>query len=174
MITKTLFEKIFAQYAQASNGRHGLAHWARVLENGRRLAAMNGARIQVVELFAVFHDSRRVTEKRDPDHGKRGADLAASFRGRYFDLPDEDFNLLYDACVRHTDGETDADLTIQTCWDSDRLDLARVNITPSPEKLCTAAARDRAVLDWAIRRSVVNTEPLLIRDEWGVEDFFRN
>lgn len=174
MITKTLFDRILAQYAQTANGRHGLAHWARVLENGRRLSSMNGANIRVVELFAVFHDACRVTEKRDPGHGQRGADLAVNFRGTYFDLPDRDFDLLYEACVRHTDGDTEADLTIQTCWDSDRLDLARVNITPSPDKLCTVAARDRAVLAWAIRRSVENVEPLLIRDEWGVADFFRN
>jgi uncharacterized protein len=174
MITKRLFEQILAQYAQEAHGRHGLAHWARVLENGRRLASMNGARIEVVELFAVFHDSRRVTEKLDPGHGKRGAELAASFRGRYFDLPDDDFELLVDACVRHTDGETEADITIQTCWDSDRLDLGRVNITPSPEKLCTDAAKSKSVLDWAIRRSVENVAPLLIRDEWGVDDYFKN
>ena len=127
-----------------------------------------------LELFAVFHDACRVTEKRDPGHGQRGAELAVHFRRTYFDLPDRDFDLLYEACVRHTDGDTEADLTIQTCWDSDRLDLARVNITPSPDKLCTVAARDRAVLAWAIRRSVENVEPLLIRDEWGVADFFRN
>jgi len=174
MITKTLFDRILAQYAQTVNGRHGLAHWARVLENGRRLSSMNGANIRVVELFAVFHDACRVTEKRDPGHGQRGAELAVRYRGTHFDLPDRDFDLLYEACVRHTDGETEADLTIQTCWDSDRLDLARVNITPSPDKLCTDAARDRDVLAWAIRRSVENVEPLLIRDEWGVADFFRN
>ena len=174
MITKTLFENIVAQYAQDIHGRHGLAHWARVLENGRRLAARTGARLYVVELFAVFHDSRRLSEKKDPGHGQRGADLAASFRGRYFDMCDEDFNLLYDACVRHTDGETLADITVQACWDSDRLDLGRVNIMPSTDKLCTAAARDQATLDWAIRRSVENETPLLIRNEWGMADFFRN
>jgi uncharacterized protein len=174
MVTKKLFDRIIAQYAQDAHGRHGLAHWARVLENGRRLVSLNGARIQVVELFAVFHDSCRVTEKGDPGHGQRGADLAVSLRGKYFDLSDGDFDLLYDACVRHTDGETQADITVQTCWDSDRLDLGRVNIMPSPEKLCTDAAKEKTTLDWAIKRSVENVEPLLIRDEWGVSNYFKN
>ncbi len=174
MITKKLFDAVIAQYAQNITGRHGLAHWARVLENGRRLAAVNGAEIRVVELFALFHDACRITESRDPGHGQRGADLAASMRGRYFDLPDRDFERLYDACVRHTDGETEADLTVRTCWDSDRLDLGRVDIMPVPDKLCTDAAKDPAMLDWAIRRSVENVEPLLIRDEWGAYGYFKN
>ena len=59
----------------------------------------------------------------DDGHGQRGAELAAELRGTLFDLPDADFELLYEACARHTDGLTDADITIQTCWDADRLDL---------------------------------------------------
>lgn len=169
MITKALFGRIIAQYAQDPYGRHGLAHWARVLENGRRLSAVNGANPRVVELFAVFHDACRVNEKRDPGHGKRGADLALRLRSQYYDISDEEFELLYDACVRHTDGETEADITIQTCWDSDRLDLARVNIIPSTEKLCTSAAKDRNVIEWAVSRSIENIWPGLISSEWGFE-----
>ena len=32
------------------------------------------------------------------------------------------------ACTDHTKGQTAADITIQTCWDADGLDLARVGI----------------------------------------------
>ncbi|MBU1170644.1 MAG: hypothetical protein KKD44_13870 [Proteobacteria bacterium] len=168
MITKELLGTIVSHYAQNENGRHGIVHWARVLENGRRLCSINGARRQVVELFAVFHDSGRVTEKRDPGHGQRGADFALALRGKAFDLDDEDFKLLYDACVRHTDGETMADLTVQTCWDSDRLDLGRVNITPDPAMLCTEAAKEKSMIEWAEARSRENHVPTLIRDEWGI------
>ncbi|GAB6093948.1 hypothetical protein JCM14469_02000 [Desulfatiferula olefinivorans] len=168
MISKALVDAVLAQYAQNATGRHGIVHWARVLENGRRLYAINGARPRVVELFALFHDSGRVTEKRDPGHGLRGAELALALRGRVFDLADEEFDLLYEACVRHTDGDTEADLTIQTCWDADRLDLGRVGITPDPSRLCTAAARDKTVLNWAYRRSVINDIPSLIREAWGI------
>lgn len=173
VITKALFDTILTHYAQNETGRHGIVHWARVLENGRRLCEKNGARRHVVELFAIFHDSGRVTEKRDPGHGLRGAQLASALRGKAYDLGDNDFQLLYDACVRHTDGETQADLTIQTCWDSDRLDLGRVNITPDPAMLCTDTAKDKAMIAWAYERSVENHVPLLIRDEWGIDSLGR-
>ena len=45
---------------------HGVVHWARVLENGRRLSGETGANIEVVELFAVLHDSRRLNEGTRP------------------------------------------------------------------------------------------------------------
>jgi uncharacterized protein len=168
VLTKELFNVIRSHYAQSYGGTHGLSHWARVLENGRLLSSKTNANLHVVELFAVFHDSGRISEKRDPDHGQRGADLAKKLRGKHFDLPDHDFNLLYDACVRHTDGETDADITVQVCWDSDRLDLGRVNIIPSPDKLCTKAARDPEVIAWALERSKVRFEPELMKIEWGL------
>lgn len=53
-----------------------------------------------------------------------------------------------------SDGHTDADITVQTCWDADRLDLGRVGINPAPEKLCTIAARDPEIMEWAYERSV--------------------
>lgn len=168
VITKELLDAILGQYSQDIFGRHGIIHWARVLETGRRLCERHPAKRHVVELFAVFHDSRRITEKRDPGHGARGAELALAMRGKYFDMSDEDFALLYDACVRHTDGETKADITIQTCWDSDRLDLGRVNIIPDPAYLCTGVAKEKAMIDWAYQRSITNHTSPLITNEWGL------
>ncbi len=169
MINSKLVKTIIEQYEQPLNGIHGLTHWARVLENGRRLAQLTGANLAVVELFAVFHDSRRTTDGFDLDHGPHGAEYAASLRGPCFDLSDHDFNLLYDACVGHTNGLTEADITVQTCWDSDRLDLARVSITPDPKFLCTEAAKDSSLLEWAIKRSKESYAPPLIQEEWECE-----
>lgn len=168
MITRQLFDIIYKQYAQSSNGTHGVSHWARVLENGRLLTEKTGANLKVVELFAVFHDSKRISEKRDPGHGLRGAEYAASLRGKAYQLSDTDFDLLYYACAHHTDGETEADITVQVCWDSDRLDLGRAFITPVPEKLCTAPAKDLALIDWAHKRSCSRFVPELVLNEWGV------
>ena len=81
-----------------------MAHWARVLENGLRLAEETGADLGVVRLFAVLHDSRRVNEATDPDHGPRAAEFARSLRGRLFDLPDHEFRLLHRACAGPTTG----------------------------------------------------------------------
>jgi uncharacterized protein len=166
---KPIIHSILEDYALPWDGIHGVSHWARVLENGLRLAQVTDANIAVVELFAIFHDSCRVNEAVDPGHGQRGADLAAELRGDLFKLPDADFRLLYDACVGHTDGETNADITIQSCWDADRLDLGRVGMTPDPKKLCTPAAKRPETLKWADSRGAFRTIPEIISGEWGID-----
>jgi uncharacterized protein len=95
----------------------------------------------VVSLFAILHDSRRINEVTDPDHGPRAAAFAAELRGSAFDLDDHQFRLLYRACEGHTHERMRPDVTIQTCWDSDRLDLGRVGIMPHPSRLCTEVAK---------------------------------
>ena len=102
---------------------HGIAHWARVRANGLMLANDTGANLHVVELFAFFHDARRLSEHTDDGHGSRGAVLARRFKGRYFDATDDEVDLLQLACGRHSDGITRGDPTVMTCWDADRLDL---------------------------------------------------
>jgi uncharacterized protein len=165
---KPIVHAILEDYALPRHGTHGVSHWARVLENGLRLAETTGAISDVVQLFAVFHDSRRLNEATDHGHGRRGADLAAEYRGRLFDLPDADFALLYEACADHTDGLTEADITVQTCWDADRLDLGRVGMAPTPRRLCTAAAKSAPMRKWADGRASFQVVPDLLKIEWGI------
>lgn len=148
-----LVQAVKAQYALDWEGTHGLPHLLRVRENGLRLAETTGAKVGVVELFAFLHDSRREQDGMDPEHGPRAAEFAQSLRGTVIFLDDEDFGLLARACELHTRGLTQDDITVQTCWDADRLDLGRVGMKPRPEKLCTEAARDPSTLLWAWRRS---------------------
>ena len=166
MNLKPIVHAILEEYALPWNGTHGVSHWARVLENGLRLAEQTGAKIEIVQLFAVFHDARRVNEGVDDGHGQRGADLAVQLRDQ-FTISDADFDLLYAACVGHTDGKTDADITIQTCWDADRLDLGRVGICPEPKRLCTEAAR--RILKWADGRACFQVVPDVVVGEWGID-----
>jgi uncharacterized protein len=169
MTSRELIRSILARYSLPWAGTHGVPHWARVLENGRRLSKMTGAKIHVVELFAVFHDSRRTNEGGDEGHGRRGAQLARELRGIAYELEAEDFGLLTQACDLHTEGYLDGDITLQTCWDADRLDLGRVGIIPRPEKLCTHGARDRDFLNWAIDRSEKRFVPTFVSEEWGIQ-----
>jgi uncharacterized protein len=168
MNLKPVVHVILEEYTLPRHGTHGVSHWARVLENGIRLASETGANIDVVQLFAVFHDARRVNEGIDDGHGQRGADLALQLRGDWFDLPDEDLDLLYAACVGHTDGDTPSDITIQTCWDSDRLDLGRVGICPDPQKLFTDTAKQPEVLKWADGRACFRVVPEIVSRDWGL------
>ena len=169
MISKNLIEAILAQYELPTVGRHGVSHWARVIENGSRLAGLTGAKVEVVEFFAIFHDSKRVNEAVDPGHGARGAEYASSLRGTLFDLADADFALLTEACLHHTDGRTDGDVTVQACWDSDRLDLGRIGLKPDPSYLCTDAAKTPELIDWAEARGREMIVPAFIRTQWGID-----
>jgi uncharacterized protein len=156
-------------YALPWDGTHGVAHWARVLGNGLRLAEETGARIEVVQLFAVLHDCRRISEGEDPDHGPRAAEFARTLRGLVFALSDDDFGLLHRACAGHTHERTHPDVTIQTCWDADRLDLGRVGIMPDPSYLCTAAARRPEMIFWADGRASLGFVPDLVISDWGID-----
>ncbi len=160
---------VLADYALPWNGIHGVSHWARVYENGLFLARKTGANLEVVRLFALFHDARRVNEWDDRDHGLRGAEFARTLHGRLFELSEPEFQLLHRACAGHTDELTHPDPTIQTCWDSDRLDLGRVGIKPHPSRLCTEAARKPETIRWADSRSTFGDTPAFIRHEWKVD-----
>jgi uncharacterized protein len=149
-----LIATIRAQFALDWYGIHGIQHWERVRENGLRLARNTGANPTVVELFAHLHDSRRLDEWEDIGHGPRAAAYLQTLRGRYFEISDEELELLVHACRHHSDGFMEGDITVLTCWDADRLDLGRVRIRPDPRYLCTAAAQEPDMLAWAYRRSL--------------------
>jgi uncharacterized protein len=149
-----LIDRIKKEFALDWNGIHGYPHWMRVKENGLVLSGKTGANTTVVKLFAVFHDSKRIDDGGDPNHGKRAADFIKSLKDDLIFLTEEELDLLLFACEKHSFGLTDADVTVQTCWDADRLDLGRVGTKPNPQFLCTPAAKDQKVIEWAYRRSL--------------------
>lgn len=169
MNLKPILQAILDEYALPWDGDHGIAHWARVLENGLRLSCETGANVEVVSLFAVLHDSQRQSEMTDPDHGPRAAEFAKTLHGCAFDLDDHSFRLLYRACEGHTHERTHPDVTIQTCWDADRLDLGRVGITPHPSRLCTKIAKRPEIISWADGRASFRIVPEFVATEWGIE-----
>lgn len=153
-ISPILIDYIRKKYTLHWEGLHGWDHWIRVCETGLRLARINGADPLVVALFAFTHDMARLNDGFDPQHGPRAARrIEHDLQGKIIDLTPQQLSWLVDAVKRHTFGHMKADLTVMTCWDSDRLDLGRVGTHPIPERLCTAAARDPEIIDWAFRRS---------------------
>lgn len=159
---------IVERYTLSLDGIHGVAHWARVLENGLMLAGETGADVAVVSLFAVLHDSRRLNDGYDPDHGPRAARFAEKLRGTVFDLDDSAFRLLVRACEGHTHDLTHPDVTVQTCYDADRLDLGRVGMVPHRERLCTDSAKRKEVIDRCYGRGAFNVVPDFVSTDWGL------
>jgi len=100
-----------------------------------------GADLLVVELFAFLHDSKRLNEYDDPEHGGRAASYAKELNGKFFQLGDEQIEKLCHAMTFHSDGGIHADPTIQTCWDADRLDLGRVGKKPKAKFLSKEGAK---------------------------------
>lgn len=163
-----VLEAVLAEYQLPLDGTHGVRHWARVLTNGEKLSAATGADWRVVQLFAVLHDSRRENETTDPDHGPRAADFAEELRGTVYELEDAAFDLLQYACAGHTYERTHPNITIATCWDSDRLDLGRVGVFPDANRLCTELGRTRDMILWADGRASFDFEPEFVATQWKI------
>lgn len=157
---------IASQYILDPLDTHGLAHWARVMENGLRLSKTEGGDETIIRLFAIFHDACRINQSVDPGHGSRGAILAERMLGDLSLVSKNQLDILMLACRDHTDGKISAERTIQICWDADRLDLARAAIIPNPDYLCTPSARSAQTRGWASQRALENYSPLYVEDEW--------
>ena len=153
MVSGDLLAAIRDGFALSLDGLHGEAHWQRVCGNGLHLAQRTGADVEIVELFAYLHDSKRQNDGWDQEHGHRAAEFVVSLHDSVLKLPPRKLESLIYACSYHSDGLTEADVTVQTCWDADRLDLGRIGVEPDPQRLCTPAAQDQAVIEWAFRRS---------------------
>lgn len=168
MYIQKIVETVIDQFALSPWGMHGVAHWARVMENGLWLAEQNKANPDVIILFALFHDSKRICENEDPEHGRRGAEWAASLHGILFNLDLKNLENLITACTYHTGGGVMGDITVQTCWDADRLDLGRYEVLPDPARLYTDAAKRHETITLAYQHGVKNNLPRVVRDEWNL------
>ena len=140
MITDEIFALLKAKSNFINSPIHGLKHWQTVERNGHYLANFNGADKAVLSYFAYFHDCMRENENRDRGHGPRAAVFAKKHRD-LIPLNDIQFKQLVDACKGHTHGERPDCITINTCWDADRLDLPRVNIIPNANRLHNKEAK---------------------------------
>ena len=154
VLTTALLNHLLEQFPLGNSSIHGEDHWMRVLYNGRLLAKETGANLNVIELFAVLHDCKRDNDDYDLEHGRRAAEYIKEIRSKWLKIDDLETELLIEACEYHSDGYIEGDITVQTCWDSDRLDLGRVGIYPSPKRLCTEAAKKSDVIKAAYRRSI--------------------
>jgi len=154
IITDNLIDLIRTEYQLGWDNVHGFDHWCRVRENGLHLADGTDADAELVELFAFFHDSQRWNDGYDPQHGERAAELVGRINEEFLQLEPPRLELLLHACRDHNKGFTEAPFIVQVCWDADRLDLARVGKIPIARKLCTEKAKQKDVIDWAVKRSL--------------------
>ena len=132
---------------------HGDEHWRCVAATGIALAPSVGdVDRTLVFCFGLLHDTRRMSDSVEPEHGERAATFAVELRDEgALLLDDARFALLAEALIYHSHSSSlvSSDPTIGTCWDADRLHLPRVSIRPRPDLLSTPAARADAALSAA-------------------------
>ena len=141
---QALLNEVRARSTGIGSHIHGELHWRTVGANGLWLAEpLDGADTLVIFLFALLHDSMRVNDSIDPEHGPRAAAFAGELHAEGV-LPATAAQLetLQYACFEHTNGLVSTDPTVGACWDADRLDLPRVGIQPDPARFSTARAHE--------------------------------
>ncbi len=149
---RALVEAVVARSTGGDSRIHGPRHWRRVAANGLALLAETPeADGLLVFLFSLLHDTMRLNDHRDPDHGERAAAFARELNGGLYRVSSEQMNLLGFALAEHDRGLTSSDATVGACWDADRLNLWRVGIRPEPALLSTQAAKKPARILWAKR-----------------------
>ena len=137
-----LADAVLARAWRRDSTIHGDDHWRCVTATGLALAPrVGGVDRLVVFCFGLLHDTRRLTDSFDPEHGARAAGFAAELRDEgALVVDDVRFDRLVAALVEHSSGLVSSDPTTGTCWDADRLHLPRVSIRPRPELFSTPAA----------------------------------
>ena len=144
-----LLDLIINQFQLDVEGDHGIKHWRRVFEIGNYLTKETKADIKIVNLFAYLHDSRREDESDDLEHGKRASVFVRELYDRkLLSISKEQLDKLLFACEHHNNPNIKSeDITIQTCWDADMLDLWRIGVMPDKHFLNTDFAKQEKVIN---------------------------
>ena len=85
-------------------------------------------------------------------HGHRAVEYILGLNKGLLPIDDKQLDQLTYACEHHSKRNAKSeDITIQTCWDADRLDLYRVGEIPNPAFLYTEAGRSAEAIDFALQ-----------------------
>ena len=103
---------------------HGVGHWARVLENGLRLAESTEPTSKLSNFLPSSMIPGVSTKESMTGTGNVVPNSQQAFTANGSTLSDDQFDLLYAACVRHTDGGTEETLRsrfvgMRTAWTLD-------------------------------------------------------
>jgi uncharacterized protein len=128
---------------------HGEAHWRAVAWTYLELLPeVAGADPVVGVLFGLLHDSQRLDDGFDPQHGPRASRFAEELAAEnLLPLGQERKVKLIRVVHDHTGARPTADPTIGLCFDSDRLNLWRIGVRPEPSHLSTAIAKAAGVIE---------------------------
>lgn len=123
---------------------HGLDHWWRVWKTALMIASGDrSVDMEVVAMYALFHDSMRFNDEEDRSHGVRGFRLYERWKetmgSRHVEaiFHHRQEELLMEAVCEHSEGFQTTNPTIAVCWDADRLDIHRKGMWPDTRFMST-------------------------------------
>ncbi len=162
----TLLKALKENFSLKDSDYHNIKHWNRVYKISKFLSTHYNIKSKVFKYFALFHDIGRTDETNNYEHGDDGRNLALKYR-KYIDLNDDDFERLIYACKWHTkpldiNNKLYKDKVVKICWDSDRLDLVRLNIKINKDKLFNKFSKSDECLEFA--------KNLFIYDDFDIDD----
>ncbi len=130
-----LLDAVMSGVCRSVSPLHGEEHWARVAFAGLAIAEMVPDVDPVVTtLFALLHDSRRLDDEDDPEHGPRAAELADELcASGLLVLSERRRRMLKSACEGHSFGRLSSCVSVSACWDADRTELRRYDVDRRPE-----------------------------------------
>lgn len=151
---RNVIDHVIDNFELDLKGIHGASHWARVAINGYILCQYHPEiDYRVTQAFAFLHDSKRTADgKSDIEHGAKAAEWITENRA-IINLSDSQVVLLTEACRGHTVEIFSDNITIQACWDADRLDIGRCKPYIDISFLGTSAAKKPEVMAAAMMRS---------------------
>lgn len=153
MIKKALLQKIIGECLldDVYEDLHGISHWTHVATLGKYLSKQIGDNV-VTTLFAYLHDCKRLPNGNGNwEHGQRAGKFAQElFLNGLLSISESQLDQLIFACQHHNNHLIDTDdVTIQACWDADRLDLWRIGAIPDINFLHTDIAKKQETIDFA-------------------------
>lgn len=129
IVPPKVLRRIMDEFSLKNSDVHGVNHWSRVYYYGHLLSKNHSIDLEIIAYFSIFHDSKRICEHEDPEHGYNGAEFFKKLES-IIHLKPENKEIIYEACSKHNYQEQTNIKEIGVCFDADRLDLWRVDIQP--------------------------------------------
>lgn len=134
IIPVEVMKQVMNEFHLKNSVIHGISHWSRVFYYGATLSKIHNIDLEIIAYFSIFHDSKRMLEDDEPEHGPSAAEFFKKLDSIIFIKP-ENKEIIYEACRTHNLVDSTDIKEIGVCYDADRLDLWRVSLEPSDKYL---------------------------------------
>lgn len=141
---------------------HGEEHWRAVALTGLVLSkAERRISTSVILAFAICHDSRRIDESFDEDHGIRAAQELRANKGVLSFLGEQSAQQVITACDIHSHAQSaiNEDISVRACLDSDRFNLLRLGFSLKPARFSLKYHGDNFKRMSELCREIIESPP---------------